>query len=88
MALAVMNADASDGVDPSARAAGLDGLLEPEEVADEALQCLADGRFLCLPFQSCSSLCLLLGTCQRCGATLLLSFPIHGHSELTYDIGW
>ena len=33
----------------AARAAGLDGLLEPETVAEDALDCLAQGRFLCMP---------------------------------------
>ena len=32
-----------------AAAAGVDGLLEPEEVADEALRCLEEGIFLCMP---------------------------------------
>ena len=42
MAEGMMQSDA-------ARAAGLDGLLEPETVAEDALDCLAQGRFLCMP---------------------------------------
>ena len=36
-------------LDGPSRALALDGLLEAEEVADEALACLAEGRFLCMP---------------------------------------
>lgn len=32
-----------------ARVSGNDGVIEPETVAVEAIRCLEDGKFLCLP---------------------------------------
>lgn len=38
-----------DMLDGPARALALDGLIEPDDVAVEALQCLEAGTFLCMP---------------------------------------
>ena len=38
-----------EGADPTVRALAADGLIEPEEVAAEALDALARGTFLCMP---------------------------------------
>jgi hypothetical protein len=35
--------------DSVARSVAVDGLLEADQVADDALACLAEGRFLCMP---------------------------------------
>ena len=44
----IMGENAGDAATVAA-AAGVDGLLEPEEVAEEALRCLEEGIFLCMP---------------------------------------